>query len=357
MKQRRPAVILLPPPKPVVRSRFLSPLIYSGVVLVAVAALFFSYLVTQTREVAFESAAVSYPTAEHEGRITPFPLGVDPHRKKITEQATADTYFETHSPSSRSLALASTHSWFGRMVQHLAMMEWYQNLATPTGRMLVIASGDRKEELADHFSKLLNWSASDRAHFLDLVATSTPGITEGTYFPSTYVVARSATPEDVALLVTERFKSEVLSRYKPDIDAVVPLNDALTIASLLEREAYDFDDMRLISGVIWNRLFIGMNLQIDATLQYAKANEGGSQWWPNPVPKDKELHSPYNTYKVAGLPPTPIANPSLDSILAALNPKKTNCLFYFHDAHAGFHCAATYEEHVRLLKQYYGQGK
>ncbi len=357
MKQKRPAVILLPPPKPVLRSRFLSPLIYSGVAVVAIAALSFSYLVAQTREVAFESAHISMKPLQNDGHIIPFPLGVDPHKKKITEQATADTYFETHSPSSRNLALASTHSWFGRMVQRLAMMDWYQNLATPTGRMLVIASGDRKEELADHFSKLLGWNNTDRAHFLDLVATATPGIVEGTYFPSTYVVARSASPEDVALLVTERFKGEVLSRYKPDIEAVVPLKDALTIASLLEREAYDFDDMRLISGVIWNRLFIGMNLQIDATLQYAKANAGGNEWWPNPVPKDKSLHSPYNTYKVEGLPPTPIANPSLDSILAALNPKKTNCLFYFHDARAGFHCAPTYEEHVRLLKQYYGQGK
>lgn len=356
MKQRRPVVALLSPPKPVVRSRFLSPLIYSGVALFAFAALSFSYLVTQTREVAFESAAASVTPAEHDGRITPFPIGVDPHKKKITEQASADTYFETHSPS-RNLAQASNHSWFGRIVQHLAMMDWYQNLATPTGRMLVIASGDRKEELADHFAKLLDWTGAERAQFLLLVATATPGIAEGTYFPSTYVVARSATPDDVALLVTERFKGEVLSRYKPDIDAVVPLKDALTIASLLEREAYDFDDMRLISGVIWNRLFIGMNLQIDATLQYAKANGGGSEWWPVPVPKDKDLHSPYNTYKVVGLPPTPIANPSLDAILAALNPKQTSCLFYFHDAHAGFHCAPTYEEHVRLLKQYYGQGK
>jgi UPF0755 protein len=57
------------------------------------------------------------------------------------------------------------------------------------------------------------------------------------------------------------------------------------------------------------------------------------------------------------LPPTPIANPSVAAVLAALNPKKTTCLFYFHDASAGFHCSDTYEQHVALLKKYYGRGK
>jgi UPF0755 protein len=136
------------------------------------------------------------------------------------------------------------------------------------------------------------------------------------------------------------------------------MKDTLIVASLLEREAYDFDDMRYISGIICNRLFINMRLQIDATMQYAKANKlknpGANDWWPTPVPADKFIDSPYNTYKYAGLPPTPIANPSIDAIIAALNPRKTDCLFYFHDPHGKFYCTKTYEEHVALLKQVYG---
>jgi UPF0755 protein len=58
-----------------------------------------------------------------------------------------------------------------------------------------------------------------------------------------------------------------------------------------------------------------------------------------------------------GLPPTPIANPSVAAVLAALNPTKTDCLFYFHDRKGDFHCSETYEGHVAALKKYYGQGR
>ena len=100
-----------------------------------------------------------------------------------------------------------------------------------------------------------------------------------------------------------------------------------------------------------------MRLQIDATLQYAKGSKPSEPWWPGVRPADKFIASVYNTYENSGLPPAPIANPSLDAILAALNPTKTDCMYYFHDRQAEFHCSPTYEEHVELLKQYYGQGK
>jgi UPF0755 protein len=115
--------------------------------------------------------------------------------------------------------------------------------------------------------------------------------------------------------------------------------------------------MRHIAGVIWNRLFIDMNLQIDATLQYAKGTDAPKTWWPVPVPKDKYIESPYNTYQNSGLPPTPIANPSVDAVLAALNPRETDCMYYFHDKDSGFHCTETYEDHVAELKKYYGRGR
>ena len=76
----------------------------------------------------------------------------------------------------------------------------------------------------------------------------------------------------------------------------------------------------------------------------------------------KSLYEPldpqaYNTYQNKGLPPGPIATPSMAAVLAALNPKNTDCIFYFHDARGNFHCTENYKEHVRLLKKYYGQGK
>ena len=118
------------------------------------------------------------------------------------------------------------------------------------------------------------------------------------------------------------------------------------------------DAVRAISGIIWNRLFANMNLQIDATLQYAKANSTATKsWWPKVTPADLSRKSPYNTYVHSGLPPTPIANPSVAAVLAALNPLNTSCMFYFHDNAGRFHCSDTYTEHVTLLKKYFGQGK
>ena len=99
-----------------------------------------------------------------------------------------------------------------------------------------------------------------------------------------------------------------------------------------------------------------MKLQIDATLQYVRGSERNG-WWPIVRSRDKYIDSPYNTYLYKGLPPAPISNPSVAAVLAALNPKKTDCMFYFHDQAGGFHCTETYEEHVQMLKKYYGRGR
>ncbi|HMO78075.1 MAG TPA: endolytic transglycosylase MltG [Candidatus Paceibacterota bacterium] len=101
-----------------------------------------------------------------------------------------------------------------------------------------------------------------------------------------------------------------------------------------------------------------MPLQLDATLQYARGSKAEeNRWWPRVVPRDKFIESPYNTYENAGLPPAPIANPSAEAVLAALNPRITECMFYFHDAKGKFYCTETYEEHVAKLKEIYGRGQ
>lgn len=284
----------------------------------------------------------------------PFPVGVDPDKKLILENPQVDDFAVVQLASAKSREGGS--GWFLKTLRTLTNIEWYQHLATPGSRLLIIEPGERREEVADNFASILDWEDSEKAAFLELTAGSF-GLDEGHFFPDSYLVSYEASPEVIAKLVERRFKEEVLSRYTSDVSRKVPLKDALTIASILEREAYDFTDMREISGVIWNRLFIGMNLQIDSTLQYAKGSLPTGPWWPVPVPRDKYIDSPFNTYQNEGLPPAPIANSSLNAILAALNPKATNCLFYFHDSRSRFHCSATYEEHVALLKQYYGRGK
>lgn len=285
----------------------------------------------------------------------PFPIGVDPAKKVIVEKIDVEAYLIN--------SLASNHrrrdgvNWLDRLALKLTTSPVFQQLASPISRTLVIFSGERKEEVIDNIGDILRWDESERLAFETLVASSSPALAEGKFFPSNYTVDKDADPQLVADLINKKLNDEVLVRYNDEIEKVVPLEDALIIASLLEREAYSFEDMRYISGVIWNRLFIGMNLQLDATLQYVKGEKLDQPWWPQVVPKDKYLESPYNTYEHEGLPPAPIANPSVDAILAALNPKVTDCLFYFHDDDNNFHCSKTYEEHVTALKKIYGRGK
>ncbi len=286
---------------------------------------------------------------------TPFPVGVDPVQKLITEQPNVLQFHDTY------LAAASVRpdrrNWLARMGAELTKHQWYQNLASPVSRMLVIFSGERHEQIVDNFGDILRWDEAERARFAAMVASSSPALTEGKFLPGRYTVAKDASPEAVAERLLGEFANQVLVRYPADLEEVVPLKDALIIASLLEREAYDFTDMREISGIIWNRLFIDMPLQLDASLQYVKGSEAWQPWWPKVVPADKFLDSPYNTYQNVGLPPGPIANPSPEAILAALNPLQTDCMFYFHDSNGDFYCTETYTEHVALLQQVYGQGR
>lgn len=286
----------------------------------------------------------------------PFPVGVDPARKEIVENEDLGGFLEDYGIRN-SLADGSHRTWIGNALSVIAQSSIFQNLASAESRILVIRPGERKEEVAKHFGDILRWDADQRTEFLTLITTTEPILPEGTFAPATYITARRAEPAHVAQLVHKRFVDDIGSRYTEDVEARIPLEDALTIASLLEREAYDFEDMRLISGVIWKRLFADMNLQIDATLQYVKGTTSTSAWWPKVNPEDKYLDSPFNTYANDGLPPSPIANPSAEAVLAALNPRNTDCFYYFHDRRGAFYCSPTYEEHVQQLKKIYGRGK
>jgi len=311
-------------------------------------------ILLKTKELVYDSVLKSTIVANREpgsGTALPFPLGVNPAHKAIDENPAVDAYFNTHISVHSKRPTKTT--WFGHAIAKLSQLDWYQNLASPLTRILVIRSGERKEEVIANFSSILRWDSVERERFDSLVTETAPAIREGKFYPGRYVVNSDASPEEIAALLLAQFDQEVTSRYTPEIAQVVPLHDTLTIASLLEREAYDFGDMRYIAGIIWNRLFIDMNLQLDASLQYVKGSNAHEPWWPRVLPSDKYLSSPFNTYENDGLPPAPIANPSQEAILAALNPRETDCLFYFHDRNSGFHCTETYEEHLTLLREYY----
>jgi len=305
----------------------------------------------QSKQIVF--AEISLITTEAPNTPTPFPVSVDPISQTIIEDQIVDAYFA----SALAGETAPEQNWWKKIVATMVDKSWYQNLASPVSRIVVIWPGERKEEIAKNIGDILSWSIAERTEFIELIQAKEPSLYEGTFYPGQYVTHRDATPEEMALMVHDRFREDVLKRYTEDVANKVPLEDALIIASLLDREASDFENMREISGVIWNRLFIGMPLQLDATLQYIRGNDTGKNWWPIVVPQDKFLRSSYNTYTHEGLPPAPIANPSAESILAALNPRQTDCLFYFHHTDGSYHCSVTYDEHVEKLRQFYGRGQ
>lgn len=289
-------------------------------------------------------------------KATSFPVGVNPKTKNIVENPVVDGYVETF--LSLNPNRSRDNNFMDRFLAAIVQYDWYQNLASAVSRILVIYPGERQEEVVENIGKILKWTATEKEQFKTLIIDSEPKLTEGKFYPGRYVVPVDAGPELVAELILAKFNDQVLARYGTEVSSVVPLADALTIASLLEREAYDFTDMRYISGIIWNRMFIDMPLQLDASLQYVRGSKlTESSWWPKVVPDDKYLKSPFNTYANEGLPPAPIANPSVAAVVAALNPRVTDCLFYFHDSKGRFYCTNTYEEHVAKLKEIYGRGK
>lgn len=164
---------------------------------------------------------------------------------------------------------------------------------------------------------------------------------EGFLFPSTYLIALGATPQQVETAMTAQF----FANLPRDAAALarrmhVSVPQVVTVASLVEREAKTEADRPEIAGVIYNRLRLNIPLEVDATIEYAL-----------PVHKlelsyaDLRVNSPYNTYLHAGLPPTPIANPGRPSLEAALHPSKTDYLYYVYCGNGRHVFAKTLAEH------------
>lgn len=192
---------------------------------------------------------------------------------------------------------------------------------------VTIPEGYRVEEVAETFAKA-GLEDFDVQEFISLAKTS-----EGYLFPDTYLVPRLITAQEVFALLQRTFDKKVREGLADAIaQSETDLEDAVIMASLIQREAgKDTSEMRHISGVLWNRIRVGEGLGVDATLQYISGYDAKTgKWWAPPSVTVKESTSPYNTYKYAGLPPAPIANPGVAAILAALDPLETDDFYYIH---------------------------
>lgn len=169
---------------------------------------------------------------------------------------------------------------------------------------------------------------------------------EGFLFPETYFVSENETAESLLRRMVEEF-----DRRTAELDWSYPESkglsrfDVVTMASLVEREARVEEDRAKIAAVIYNRLAEGMRLQIDITALY------GLDEHKVPTRADLRRPSPYNTYLIDGLPPTPIASPGLDAIKAVLNPAEIDALFYVVIDPSGRHGFTRSPAEFERLKQ------
>lgn len=172
---------------------------------------------------------------------------------------------------------------------------------------------------------------------------------EGYLFPDTYFFVPGEEPILIVTTFENNFKKKLddASTTAQLQKSGKTLRDVITMASLLEKEANDTESRRIIAGILWHRIRIGMALQVDAVFPYIIGKNSF-----NLTKADLKIDSPYNTYTNKGLPPGAIANPGLDSILATLNPIPTNYLFYLSDLHGTFHYSKTYPEQLANQRLY-----
>ncbi len=210
-------------------------------------------------------------------------------------------------------------------------------------------------------SVLTGIDTSTYADFLDQRPTG--ATLEGYLVPDTYrLPAEGATVLDLMKRQLDAFRDRVMPLWRdaqppPARQDQLTLHQVLTLASIVEREAVLDEERPTIAGVYLNRLARGMRLEADPTVQYAMGYQADSGlWWKAPVYLEEygKVQSPYNTYKVQGLPPGPIAAPGLASIQAVLNPESHDYLFFMAkgDGSGRHSFARTFDEHLKNVEAY-----
>ncbi len=173
---------------------------------------------------------------------------------------------------------------------------------------------------------------------------------EGDIFSGRYVIARKADEKSIITALFQMSK-EKLNEFGLQFCGGTPnpleLKILLIIASIIQKETNNKHEMYIVSSVIQNRLDRGMKLQMDGTLNYGKyAHKAVTS---KRIMQDKSY---YNTYKHGGIPPAPLATVSIDALKAALNPKKTDYLFFMLNRKGKHDFASTYKEHIRNIKAF-----
>lgn len=225
-----------------------------------------------------------------------------------------------------------------------------------------VVEGSRIEEVAEAIDQnpRFSFSGTDFLAVAGINATISTAIVqeygfpagaslEGFLFPDTYVLAPNITAVGLVDTLVNAFRDAVGEQLVLDAQADgYSMYEIVTIASIVERESVWADENVLIASAYRNRLEIGMNLEADPTVQYA-INGTRGDWWVNITVADyRGVQGLHNTYLYNGLPPSPIANPSLSAIRASVYPAETNYIFFRAKCDGSFYhnFAVTFDEHL-----------
>jgi len=170
---------------------------------------------------------------------------------------------------------------------------------------------------------------------------------EGYLFPDTYNILPGTKENKIVDMMTSNFDEKIKSLNDKIKNFGKPVSDVIKMASILEEEARTMETRRTISGIFWKRISIGMALQTDTSFKYINGKTTKTL-----TLEDLKIDSPYNSYTHKGLPPSPISNPGLMAIEAAVTPIKSPYYYFLSDSEGNMHYAATHEEHVINKERY-----
>lgn len=171
---------------------------------------------------------------------------------------------------------------------------------------------------------------------------------EGYLAPDTYQIYKNASLENIINKLVQQRDKQITDQMWQDIEkSGKSFHEILVMASILEREVKTFSDKKKVADIFWRRLKMNWALQADSTVHYLVGKSGNVFT----TAEDRSVDSLWNTYKYPGLPPSPICNPSLESIQAALYPEKNNNWYFLTDKNGKVHYARTLEEH-NINKKY-----
>lgn len=234
-----------------------------------------------------------------------------------------------------------------------------------SSKAVTVVEGWRLEEVADaaadqgisrdEFVATASNASQFEFDFLDDLPEGTD--VEGYLYPATYSVGTDETADGLITKMLQAFEDNLPLGVRVSASQVgLSFHEVVTLASIIEREAKVAEERPIMAQVFLSRLRLGIPLEADPTVQYAVAEDPASvaefgYWKTGLTEEDLLKDSPYNTYVYAGLPPGPIANPRLDSILAVLNPSDTDFLYFVAKPDGSHVFAETFEEHLQNVEE------